>query len=307
MRDTILITGWRGPTGNAIVRALAAKFPERHFVGLSRPEKRPDAPDADVTARINSEEIADLYDEAAVSAAFAKYGERIGVVVHVAHISFTPMILRQAEAFDVPQSVLVHTTGIHSRYKQYTEGYRLVEDALFAKPPTRTAYTILRPTMIYGTPRDRNMHKLVGHIARKRPLPLFGGAPGRMQPIHVDDLAMGVAGAAGNSVALNKAYDLSGGSMITYREAVETIGGELNIRPVLVPIPLAVGLPMARLAEKILKHSPITEEQILRLQEDKCYSHADATRDLGFSPCSFAEGIRQEIALMRAAGLIPSV
>ena len=135
MRDVILITGWRGPTGNAIVRALSAKFPDRHFVGLSRPQNRPDAPDADVTARINSEEIADLYDEAAVAAAFAKYGERIDIVVHVAHITFTPTILNQAEAFDVPQTVCVHTTGIHSRYRQYTEGYRVGRGRAICQAP----------------------------------------------------------------------------------------------------------------------------------------------------------------------------
>ena len=77
-----------------------------------------------------------------------------------------------------------------------------------------------------------------------------------MQPIQVDDLAVGVAGAASNSVAFNKAYDLSGGSIITYREAVETIGQELGIRPMLVPIPLAIGLPMARLAEKNIEAFP---------------------------------------------------
>ena len=41
---------------------------------------------------------------------------------------------------------------------------------------------------------------------------------------------------------------------------------------------------------------PLRAEQILRLEEDKCFDHADAARDLGYRPRTFEDGIRQEIA-----------
>ena len=36
-------------------------------------------------------------------------------------------------------------------------------------------------------------------------------------------------------------------------------------------------------------------EQILRMKEDKVYSHLDAEKDFGYSPLTFQEGIKFEI------------
>jgi hypothetical protein len=40
---------------------------------------------------------------------------------------------------------------------------------------------------------------------------------------------------------------------------------------------------------------PIKAEQVLRLNEDKTFSYEGARRDFGFSPRSFAEGVKIEI------------
>jgi hypothetical protein len=41
--------------------------------------------------------------------------------------------------------------------------------------------------------------------------------------------------------------------------------------------------------------SPIKAEQVLRLYENKDFSYAEASRDFGFSPLSFEEGIGLEL------------
>jgi len=40
---------------------------------------------------------------------------------------------------------------------------------------------------------------------------------------------------------------------------------------------------------------PVKAEQVLRLNENKDFSHAGAQKDFGFSPLSFEEGIGQEL------------
>lgn len=39
----------------------------------------------------------------------------------------------------------------------------------------------------------------------------------------------------------------------------------------------------------------ISVEQVLRMNEDKVFSHEDASADFGYSPKGFEEGIRGEV------------
>ncbi len=63
----------------------------------------------------------------------------------------------------------------------------------------------------------------------------------------------------------------------------------------------------ARLSKPILGRRGISEEQVLRLNEDKAFSHAEAARDLDYRPRGPEEGLRGLAALLRgsAAGRSP--
>jgi hypothetical protein len=52
---------------------------------------------------------------------------------------------------------------------------------------------------------------------------------------------------------------------------------------------------LLKLFEKIRIPFPIKAEQVLRLNENKDFSCAEAQRDFGFSPLSFEEGVKFEI------------
>ena len=52
--------------------------------------------------------------------------------------------------------------------------------------------TVLRPTLVYGNGRDRNLSRLVAAARRWRLLPLPAGARGLRQPVHVEDVAAAV-------------------------------------------------------------------------------------------------------------------
>jgi hypothetical protein len=41
---------------------------------------------------------------------------------------------------------------------------------------------------------------------------------------------------------------------------------------------------------------------VLRLNEDKAFSHAEAAEAFGYFPMAFEQGIRQEVALLRSGG-----
>nr|CAA9290510.1 hypothetical protein AVDCRST_MAG63-4331 [uncultured Armatimonadetes bacterium] len=291
----ILVTGWTGNTGGFVVRMLRERYPDQPIVGLARSPDAPSPPGVLV-------EPADLRDEGAVEEVFRRHA--FTTILHVANIRFSPLIMRLAEAYRVPHTVLVHTTGIYSRYQEYSSLYREIEGGILDGRFEHTAWTILRPTMIYGNHRDHNLHKLIRVLHRYPVFPVFGGGSAVMQPVHVEDLAAAVVACVGNDRVKRRGYDLSGGSVVTYGDILRRITRLLGKRVRFVPVPLPAGIFFARLYGRASKHPIITVEQIQRLQEDKSYPHEAAARDLDFRPRPFEEGIAQEVAELRERGLI---
>jgi len=308
-RNAILLTGWRGATGSAIVRRLREQLPDRPLIGLSRAGTGDGKTPPDILAAVQSER-ADMDDADAVRDVFARRAGEASLLVHVAHITWTPLVLALADEFGIARAVCVHTAAVYSKYREYAEGYRKIEAEVFAHPPARTVFTVLRPTMIYGTPRDKNMHLLIERLAKSPVFPIFGDGKGELQPVHADDLAQAVVAAvlADHAVVGGKGYDISGGSVVTYREAVDIICRELGANPRRPHLPLPVALPLVRAYNAVAnlagKTPRVTVEQVERLQENKSRPHTDAARDLGFAPRPFVDGVKSEIALLREAGKI---
>jgi hypothetical protein len=63
----------------------------------------------------------------------------------------------------------------------------------------------------------------------------------------------------------------------------------------LVPVPVQSAVLAARLSRVV------TAEQILRLAEDKAFSNASASRDFGYQPRSFEDGVKAEACLLGLA------
>ena len=69
-------------------------------------------------------------------------------VVHIAGIMKTPRLLAAIErAGGVKHVVLVHTTGIYSKYKMASAGYKAVEEDMQQYLDRGMNITILRPTI----------------------------------------------------------------------------------------------------------------------------------------------------------------
>ena len=82
------------------------------------------------------------------------------------------------------------------------------------------------------------------------------------------------------------------------REAAVAVG----VRPLLLPVPLAPLATVVGFAERLRIPVRLRAEQLHRIAEDKAFPHDAATRDFGFSPRSFAEGVREEAQALGIAG-----
>ena len=213
-------------------------------------------------------------------------------------IHLAPLWLLSAELLDRSGARRVIAFGSTSRFSKEASsspGERALarrlaeaEARLASEAEARgIAWTVFRPTLVYGCGRDQNVARVARLIRRYGVFPLAGEARGLRQPVHADDLAAACVAALGAPAAFNRAYDLSGGETLSYRAMVAAIARACGRRPRLPAVP--VGL--LRAAIGLARHWPggrdLTVGMAERMNQDLCFDHAEATRDFGYRPRAF--------------------
>jgi nucleoside-diphosphate-sugar epimerase len=147
-------------------------------------------------------------------------------------------------------------------------------------------WVILRPTLIYGFGKDRNVREIARMIERFGVFPKFGAAEGKRQPIHAADVARACVSAL-MAPCTGRSYNISGSEVLTYREMVERIFLSMGRRPIVPTVPLPVFRAALFLINRIPRYSSWTPSMAERMNQDMVFDHSDAVRDFGFSPRPF--------------------
>ena len=147
---------------------------------------------------------------------------------------------------------------------------------------------ILRPTLIYGAGRDKNISEIARFICRFSFFPVLGRAQGLRQPIHAEDVAAACVSALKVPDAANRAYNISGGETLSYREMVTRIFKSLGRRPRVLTVPLWAFRLAVTLLRRLPRYQQWSAAMAERMNRDLVFDHADAARDLGFKPRGFA-------------------
>lgn len=285
-----MVTGGSGFLGRQVVpRLVAAGYA---VSALSRRSRSGELLESMGAAPI----FGDLDEPERVSTAFKSVEG--AYLVNLASLGFghAPLIIGAAEEAGLHRAILVSTTGIFTTLRPESKAVRL--DAEEAIRASTLDWTIVRPTMIYGRPGDRNLERLIGLIRRSPAVPLPAGGRRLQQPVHVDDLATAIVRCLDHLRAIGRSYDLAGPEPLTLRELIGTTAKEMGRRIVLIPVPLRPAVVAARLYERVSRRPRLKAEQLERLGEDKAFDITAAREDLGYMPRSFADGIRSEISLV---------
>ena len=148
-------------------------------------------------------------------------------------------------------------------------------------------WVILRPTLIYGLGRDKNISEIARFIRCFGFFPLLGNAMGLRQPIHVEDVAAACFAAMKSPITANRAYNISGGETLTYREMVRRVFAAMQSQPMFLTIPHFI-FKMAVACLRVLpRYRQWSAAMAERMNCDLVFDHSDAARDLGFTPRSF--------------------
>lgn len=141
------------------------------------------------------------------------------------------------------------------------------------------AWTLLRPTLIYGAGLDKSLTPIARRAMRTRlfPIPM---AQGLRQPVHADDIAQAVV-AALDGRADNLVVPIGGGERLPYQQMFERVRASLPVATLPVFVPQLAMQALTRL-------KPALRGPVSRLDADLIADNTRLIERLGVQPRRFA-------------------
>ena len=221
------------------------------------------------------------------------------LIVHIAQHRYTPNLIKALSLSDHACSLLVvGTTGVFSKFASCSSPYLHGEQLLLE---SGLDFCLIRPTMIYGSKLDRNIHKLYECIDAGKFVVLPNNGLSKFQPVFYKDVGFALFSLLDRWM-YRRSFEhhfinLPGPNVLSLRDICSQISGccaNSGLRT--VPLSLDVAHFAARVIYFLLReNSPILPEQILRLQEDKVFPSDWHLISPSFSPTSFVDGVNYMI------------
>lgn len=290
MQNRILITGATGNTGLFTLQRLLELQPARPVLALVR-----STTDTAPLQRLGVPwHVCDLD----IPETYLDRVQPGDVLLETANLRHARTMLPALAAAGVERAFCVTTTGVFSSHHSYSALYREIEEEMRR---SLVEVTLLRPSMIYGNDRDHNMHKLLRFISRIPVYPVFGTGRALMQPVHVEDLAEGIAQAVLRDA--RGEFNLAGPQALPYTQIIDESFQAIGRRGVMIFVPVGPVAALAGLLDQIPRF-PLKREQVIRLQEDKAFDISASRQELSYAPRPFALGIAQETLQLQKVGII---
>jgi len=183
--------------------------------------------------------------------------------------------LEAAQRNDVRRIILMSANGVKQGGVAYQHSRFRAEQAVIS---SGIAYTIFRPSVIFGDPRG-NMEiatQLYLQMIKPRlPAVAFqnGWAPSQgqimMSPVHVSDIAAAFVAALDNEDTIDRTYVLGGSRTLSWTDMLRCVASAVGRRKLLLPMPIG----MMRIAATLfdwLPFFPVTRDQLSMLSEGNC-------------------------------------
>ena len=141
------------------------------------------------------------------------------------------------------------------------------------------AWTVLRPTLIYGAGLDKSLSPIARRAARTRLFPLPAGR-GLRQPVHAADIAQAVLAALDSPASAGRVLSLGGGERLPAAEMFARVRRSLPVATLPLPLP-------AWLLDGARRVLPRLAGPLGRLESDLVADNTELARLLGVTPRPF--------------------
>jgi NADH dehydrogenase len=216
-----------------------------------------------------------------------------GATFERVHVEGTRNVVEAARAAGVQR--YLHMSALGTRPGAASRYHRSKWAAEEIVRSSGLAWTIFRPSIIYG--RGDGFVTLLASMVRRLPaVPVIGSGRQRLQPIAVEQVTAGFAGALERAAAAKQTYEVGGPDAVTMLELLDLIGRTLGRRRVRkIHVPLGVMTPMAKLLHP-LPGFPVTPDQLLMLGEDSVCDPRPFFETFGLDPVSLAVGLERMLS-----------
>jgi nucleoside-diphosphate-sugar epimerase len=215
--------------------------------------------------------------------------------IHIAPLWHAPPLVEVLAARGLRRLIAFGSTSRFTKQRSADAGERDLarrladaEDSLRAACERHgIAWTVFRPTLIYGGGGDRNLSAIAGWARRLGFVMIAGSGRGLRQPVHADDLAAACVRALDTPATHGRIYDLGGATVLTYRamaKAVCRASGGARV----VGVPSGLLRAAFRLASVLPRERQVTASMVDRMEQDLTADHGPAQRDFGYAPRAFA-------------------
>ncbi len=282
----ILITGITGKTGGGLIDAMIENgYKETIRVVVRETSNLSKLKNSGLSYEVC---YGDISDELFLS----RVAEGCETVCHIASKSHIDIIAKAVtNTRSVKHCYFVSSTSIYSEYRAASDKLIAAEKKmklLFQNNTRRIAYTIIRPTMIFGTTNDKNISTFMKWLDRYPVFPIVNNGEALLQPVEKRDLGEGVFQLLSHpNEVKNKEYIISGDRPITLKYCLRCISDSIGKKTILINIPM----PLAKAAVYAVYGLSMKKidylEKLARLTENRNFEHKEMTEQFGYTPQSF--------------------
>lgn len=206
------------------------------------------------------------------------------------NVEGTQNLLQACRAQGVRRFIMISTQSANEQNPSTYARTKLAADQ--AVRESTLAYTIVKPSTIYGPGSKGLFAKMVRLLDKVPIVPILGSGSRLIRPIHVSDLCEAILDCEFCHLTVGKVYDLGGRDLVSYEDFIRSILHARRKKKPFVYVPLPVCRALAA-AFSFLKNPPFTRDNVLGLNQDQVCNIDSARSDFGFSPRGLEEGLAQ--------------
>lgn len=297
----ILITGAAGFLGaETVARALARGHAVRALIRPQSVRERVPLGDEKIIrldlATATSEAMAAAtagIDGVINCAAVTATGATDEALSRAVNVQGTRRLFEAARAAGAARWVQISTMSAHAASTSAYGRTKLAFDDFLRQSVPPPAWTILRPSLIYG-PGGKGLVDKTAGLMRKLPVvPVVGAGRELMRPVYVSDVADAALDCLVNEKVVGKSYMLGGADEVSLNDFMAALARALGVRRPLVHLPIPLSLMLARAMSLVLKNPPLTVDNVLGVRQVQKVEQAAAEQDFGYRPIGLDEGLRR--------------
>ncbi len=153
---------------------------------------------------------------------------------------------------------------------------------------------ILRPTMVFGYGKDKNISLILRNLQRFHVMPFLGKAKGLRQPMHADDLAKAICLSLEADLG-SQTFELGGATQLTYRDMVAEIARAYDVNYLSLTLPKLLLLSALNMLKNIPRYRFIEISMFERMNQDLIIDNHLLERHISYNPISFQEALTKEL------------